>query len=791
MAIKASQYLSPSIAIQTIMDLEENVLGPMATRERLLKSARDTARAAIVVYNSGMKWNAVGAPLEHGPIGARVPLTSAPRDDAIDKALACYDKWVSINLMHAKKTDTVMTQLKSALANDIDVSVVLGFKDVPSCTGSSSSSEDGLKKAFASAVSAIAQERAHQLADTLGFFPSSSLMSASEETLKSWVLESAAMQRLLKLYRHLGKNLEIDVRCLDDITGQLHAQKDRVIKELWDSNGMYDKMIRSLKTLTIAIEGGDEDEIQETMSLVMKRFGLQNVSREDLQAKLKRDMRTVQDELTIATQTLAGEIQCHFPEVILFIGNGLPSELGSLWRPAQQLSLDSFEEIKQVVEAGVQGRHNLWKVKCKSANQESWFAIKEYGTGQKDSLRTCLKEAAIVYKHRHYTIVEIVALFQGDNGNKFYMQMPWYEHGSLDKWVCGDQQPAWPKVRSVLLDALVGVSHLHFNKIIHGDIKPANILVDSRERGRLSDFDISLDTTERTAGHKRTSGGHITSTATMRATQDAWTEDFAAPELKSEKMATKYTDIFSYGKTVEWVDSKGRCEPNASQADPHQTRGQTAKLITALTAKEPTRRPSALDTTHLDFFTVLCSVNREETRECALGLCGKHRILLKHGIECGCSEFACAECVEARVEYSIGQHQVGSENKVTCSQNRCTFEDCDLARLLPATTFVRYLDSRRHLFEKRLVGENQELIRQAVKEEVARIDAMGSRQRKSVSHSPVSSCLSLLAFSSFQAVTAPRTLPTSPPHHPLSLSLCRYLSFPYSRSLSYFLCDFR
>jgi len=48
--------------------------------------------------------------------------------------LACYDKWVATYLTtaHAKETDTVMTQLKAALANDNDVDVVLGFKDVPS-----------------------------------------------------------------------------------------------------------------------------------------------------------------------------------------------------------------------------------------------------------------------------------------------------------------------------------------------------------------------------------------------------------------------------------------------------------------------------------------------------------------------------------------------------------------------------------------------------------------------------------------------------------------------------------
>jgi len=264
--------------------------------------------------------------------------------------------------------------------------VVLVFKDVPWCT-------DDLENTFASAGSAIAQERAQQLADTLGFFPSSSLMSAAEEILEAWQVESAALRRLIEVYHHLGTNIEMDEKCFNDTPGQLYAQKDRVIKELWDASRIHAKSIRSLETLMIAIKGGDEEEIQRTETFVMNG---QNVLRENLQGNLKRDIRSAYNDVTTATQTLAGEIQRHFPEVILLIGNGLPSELGSLWRPTQQLSLDSFDEIQQVVEAEIQARHSLWKVKCKTANQEVWFAIKEYGAGQRGSLRTCLKEAAIV-----------------------------------------------------------------------------------------------------------------------------------------------------------------------------------------------------------------------------------------------------------------------------------------------------------------------------------------------------------------------------------------------------------
>jgi len=563
--------------IETISDVEVKELGAMEAREVRLKVALDAACAGVHAYNT--QWY-VGVNLEYHLMGARVSMTSASvvpasENEALNTVLTCYDDWVSTYLTdaQAQKTDAAI----SALTNDTDVAMVLGLKQNATCTGS-------FEKAFTSAGSAIKQERAQQLADALGLFPCTSILHVGRQLLKIWQQESEGMKHRIRLYRMLEKDLEMHTACLDSkdsggITGHLCQQRDVVLQELREAREVHTKSMMSLQSLTPVIEGGNETQIQAFAQM----FGLLGVPTNELQEKLRRDVRVARDTLTTASQNLTGEMQRHFPEVVLFIGQGLPLELASLWRPAQ--SLDSFDEKEQVVTAGMDARHNLWRVR----SGEVWFAIKEYGIKQSSRLRTCLNEAAIVHRHRHHAIVEIVALFQGDGGSKFYMHMPLYEHGALDKWVCGDQDPKWPKVRSVLLDALVGLSHLHENRILHGDIKPANILVDSRERGRLSDFDISVDTKE------RTSAGYITGTRTMHATQTAWTEDFAAPELKAEEKATKYTDVFAYGKTVLWVHANGRCEPNEHEEDPHHARGHTAAFVTALTSDQPSIRPCAID----------------------------------------------------------------------------------------------------------------------------------------------------------------------------------------------------
>ena len=247
------------------------------------------------------------------------------------------------------------------------------------------------------------------------------------------------------------------------------------------------------------------------------------------------------------------------------------------------------------------------------------------------------------------------------------------------------------------------------------------MLAAGQGRGRLSDFDISIDTNMRTSVQF--------STARL-----GYTAGFDAPELRATG-ATFATDMFAFGSTVDAVRAK--CDPSADQREQDDTQQLVAAFITDLTHQDPLVRTSAAQALKHGFFEPVTVYQRAETRVCGQMLnerCVEERIALSQGIQCATGHFTSAWCLEALVLKSIeaggdtncALHTRQADGKIHCThclaeqpRTFTAFADVDLARALGATVFDQYLRARMKVLEDKMQCELQAEMKQTLEGESA------------------------------------------------------------------------
>lgn len=200
-----------------------------------------------------------------------------------------------------------------------------------------------------------------------------------------------------------------------------------------------------------------------------------------------------------------------------------------------------------------------------------------------------LREAAVLRLGKHPGLVRLIDA--GDNGR--WLALERIEGTMLDEWATDQPAEAIVKIAFELVETL---QYLHGHGVIHGDLKPSNVIVDTNGCAKLLDLGISTSS----------KGASAPSASTFRGTLG-----FAAPELLRNESATEATDIYGLGATL-YTCLTGRTPfiapdpaaltylPLVSLPPPPSTfrpdvPASLNQLLLALLAREPRRRPQNLE----------------------------------------------------------------------------------------------------------------------------------------------------------------------------------------------------
>ncbi|OWZ09434.1 CAMKK/CAMKK-META protein kinase [Phytophthora megakarya] len=167
--------------------------------------------------------------------------------------------------------------------------------------------------------------------------------------------------------------------------------------------------------------------------------------------------------------------------------------------------------------------------------------MKKDKLGKQSKLDDIKREIAIMKKLNHPNVLRLYEVMDDPKMNKLFLVLEYMKHGDMLSF----QKKKHPQgmlenlrdrdLHSVFLQVILGLAYLHEQKIVHGDIKPQNLLVGEKDVVKIADFGIS----QSLYGSKQ------------KIADVAGTPAFMSPEMCSgEEYSGQLADVWALGATI-------------------------------------------------------------------------------------------------------------------------------------------------------------------------------------------------------------------------------------------------
>ncbi|MDR1968501.1 MAG: serine/threonine protein kinase [Burkholderiaceae bacterium] len=154
-------------------------------------------------------------------------------------------------------------------------------------------------------------------------------------------------------------------------------------------------------------------------------------------------------------------------------------------------------------------------------------------------LKSFFEEGRALAQISHSSVVSVLNFFR--QNETVYMVMNYLEGGSLQDFIVTARERKQPKIfrestiRSLFDEILRGLRVVHQHKMLHLDLKPANIIITDTNRAVMIDFGAAREVLNKEGNF----------------TRPMYTPGFAAPEMyRRDSALGPWTDIYAIGSCI-------------------------------------------------------------------------------------------------------------------------------------------------------------------------------------------------------------------------------------------------